>query len=309
MNKIAFFSTSSRPVKSLQELASKFNICLVVTKSDRLIGKNKEKTPNEVKKFAVEHNIPVFEIDKMDSETKIKLEQKLTEIAPDLAITFDFGYIVPKNLFDIPKYKFVNIHFSLLPKYRGASAVQFAILNDEKEYGITYHLIDATLDTGDILYQSKYPLNENLNSEEAYQYLFEKSINEISPFINRYLEGKIKPIPQEHSKAVYTYSKTNPKHTFIFKEDAFIGNVSDERRLFREIKAFNPWPKPQIQTSLLLKLNQFKNFQLKDTNNNPILKINDAKFINNNLEITEVTVVNGKTLKIADFISGFLKRS
>ncbi len=309
MNKIAFFSTSSRPVKSLQELSSKFNICLVVTKSDRLIGKNKEKTPNEVKKFAVEHNIPVFEIDKMDSETKIKLEQKLTEIAPDLAITFDFGYIVPKNLFDIPKYKFVNIHFSLLPKYRGASAVQFAILNDEKEYGITYHLIDATLDTGDILYQSKYPLNENLNSEEAYQYLFEKSINEISPFINRYLEGKIKPIPQEHSKAVYTYSKTNPKHTFIFKEDAFIGNVSDERRLFREIKAFNPWPKPQIQTSLLLKLNQFKNFQLKDTNNNPILKINDAKFINNNLEITEVTVVNGKTLKIADFISGFLKRS
>lgn len=309
MNKIAFFSTSSRPVKSLQELSSKFNICLVVTKSDRLIGKNKEKTPNEVKKFAVEHNIPVFEIDKMDSETKIKLEQKLTEIAPDLAITFDFGYIVPKNLFDIPKYKFVNIHFSLLPKYRGASAVQFAILNDEKEYGITYHLIDATLDTGDILYQSKYPLNENLNSEEAYQYLFEKSINEISPFINRYLEGKIKPIPQEHSKAVYTYSKTKPKHTFIFKEDAFIGNVSDERRLFREIKAFNPWPKPQIQTSLLLKLNQFKNFQLKDTNNNPILKINDAKFINNNLEITEVTVVNGKTLKIADFISGFLKRS
>jgi len=309
MNKIAFFSTSSRPVKSLQELSSKFNICLVVTKSDRLIGKNKEKTPNEVKKFAVEHNIPVFEIDKMDSETKIKLEQKLTEIAPDLAITFDFGYIVPKNLFDIPKYKFVNIHFSLLPKYRGASAVQFAILNDEKEYGITYHLIDATLDTGDILYQSKYPLNENLNSEEAYQYLFEKSINEISPFINRYLEGKIKPIPQEHSKAVYTYSKTNPKHTFIFKEDAFIGNVSDERRLFREIKAFNPWPKPQIQTSLLLKLNQFKNFQLKDTNKNPILKINDAKFINNNLEITEVTVVNGKTLKIADFISGFLKRS
>ena len=84
MNKIAFFSTSSRPVKSLQELSSKFNICLVVTKSDRLIGKNKEKTPNEVKKFAVEHNIPVFEIDKMDSETKIKLEQKLTDAQNEL---------------------------------------------------------------------------------------------------------------------------------------------------------------------------------------------------------------------------------
>lgn len=308
MNKIAFFSTSSRPVKSLQELSSKFNICLVVTKSDRFIGKNKEKTPNEVKKFAIEHNIPIFEIDKMDSETKLKLEQKLTEVAPDLAITFDFGYIVPKNLFDIPKYKFVNIHFSLLPKYRGASAVQFAILNDEKEYGITYHLIDATLDTGDILYQSRYPLNENLNSEEAYQYLFEKSINEISPFISQYIDGRIKAIPQDHSKAVYTYSKTNPKHTFIFKEDAYISEISNERKFFREIKAYNPWPKPQIQTSLLLNLNQFKNFQLKDTNNNPTLKINDAKFINNKLEITEVTVVNGKSLSVSDFISGYLKR-
>ncbi len=308
MNKIAFFSTSSRPIKSLEELAKNFEICLIVTKSDRIIGRNKEKTPNEVKKFAIQHNIPLFEINKMDLDTKTRLEQTLTEIKPDMALTFDFGYIVPKNLFEIPKHKFINIHFSILPKYRGASAVQFAILNDEKEYGITYHLIDATLDTGDILYQSKFELNENHNSEEAYNFLFDKTKDEINKILNEYLAGKLILSPQDHTKAVYTYSKTNPKHTFIFKEDAIIHKITSERALFREIKAFNPWPKPEIKTSLLLSLNQFKNYDLKDKDVDPVLKINDSNFINNQIEITNVTIINGKSLDIKDFISGYLRK-
>jgi methionyl-tRNA formyltransferase len=159
------------------------------------------------------------------------------------------------------------------------------------------------------LYQSKYPLNENYNSEEAYQFLFNRSVAEINQFITQYLEGILKPTPQDHTKAVYTYSKTNPKHTFIFKEDAYISEISDERNLFRQIKAYNPWPKPQIKTSKLLNLKQFKDLKLKNENNNPDLKINDAKFANNQLEITEVTVLNGKTLNIQDFISGYLKRN
>lgn len=306
MNKIAFFSTSSRPIKALKELSKKFDICLIVTKSDKIIGKNKEKTPNEVKKFSIENNIKLFEIEKFNTETKENLKQVLQNLAPELCLTFDFGYIVPKDLFDIPKFNFVNIHFSLLPKHRGASAVQFAILNDDKEYGITYHLIDATLDTGDILYQSKFSLDENLNSEEAYTFLFDKCSIEISEILKKYLENKLKPAPQDHSKATYTYSKTNPKHTFIFKEDAFINEVENERKLFRKIKAFNPWPKPQIKTSLMLKLTQFKDFKIKNPEHDPILKINNANYSNNQLQITEVTVLNGKTLNIKDFISGYL---
>jgi len=308
MTKIAFFSTSSRPVKSLEEISKKYEICLVVSKTDRFIGRNKEKTPNEVKKFAIENNIPFFEIEKMDADTKLKLEQELRKANPDLAITFDFGFIVPKNLFDIPKHKFINIHFSLLPKHRGASAVQFAILNDDKEYGITYHQIDATLDTGDILYQSRYPLNENLNSEEAYKFLFDKSIFEINDLIADYVSGKILPKPQDHSKASYTYSVTNPKQTFIFKEDAIISKIDNERNLFRIVKAFNPWPKPQIKASLLLNLNQFKDLELKNSQNDPVIKINDANFKNNNIEITNITVLSGKNLNIKDFISGYLKK-
>jgi len=308
MNKIAFFSTSSRPIKSLEKLANKFDICLIVTKTDRVIGRNKEIASNEVKKFAIKNNISLLEIDKMDLETKSRLEKVLREKKPDVALTFDFGYIVPKSLFEIPKYKFVNIHFSLLPKYRGASAVQFAILNDEKEYGVTYHLIDATLDTGDILYQSKFPLNENHNSKEAYDFLFDKTSEEINGILEQYLKGSLFPYPQDPNEASYTYSKSNPKYTFIFKDDALIDKINTERNLFRKIKAFNPWPKPEIKTSLLFSLNQFKNYELKNIESDPMLKLNDADFIDNRLVITSITILNGKSLNIRDFISGYLKK-
>jgi methionyl-tRNA formyltransferase len=306
MNKLAFFSTSSRPIKALEELSKNFDIKLIVTKTDKIIGRNKEKTPNDVKLFAIKNNIELFEIDKFNKESKFLLKETLEKLQVDLAVTFDFGFIVPKELFEIPKYKFINIHFSLLPKYRGASAVQFAILNDEKDYGITYHLIDATLDTGDILYQSVFPLDENFNSDQAYSNLFDKCSLEISKILNLYLEGSISPTPQNHSLATYTFSKTNPQHTFIFKEDAVLNNTSDERKLFRQIKAFNPWPKPQIETTNLIKLKQFSNYKLKENSLGLVLKINDANYRNGQIEITEITILNGKVLKIQDFISGYL---
>ena len=306
MNKIAFFSTSSRPIKSLEELAKNFEITLIVTKNDKIIGKAKSPTPNEVKKFAIDKNITLFEIDKFDSIKKEELFRLLNEIKPDLCVTFDFGFIVPKSLFDIPSKGFINTHFSLLPKHRGASAVQFAILNDDKEFGITYHLIDASLDTGDIIYQSKFSLDENLNSGQAYEFLFNQASEEITTILKKYINNELHPLPQEHQGATYTYSKTNPKHTFIFKEDAVIEDGDSERKIFRKVKAFNPWPLLRVELKELLKLKQFSNLHPKNQNE-VYLKINDARFINGCLDITEVTVENGKKLTIKDFISGYLK--
>ena len=306
MNKIAFFSTSSRPIKALEALARNFEISLIVTKNDKIIGKSKFPTPNEIKKFAIKNQIPLFEIEKFDLNKKEELLNLLKEIKPDLCLTFDFGFIVPKSLFDIPTKGFINTHFSLLPKHRGASAVQFAILSDDKEFGITYHLIDASLDTGDIIYQSKFPLDENLNSGQAYEYLFEEASKEVTNVLKKYLNNELSPLPQEHEMATYTYSKSNPKHTFIFKEDAVIEAGDTERIIFRKIKSYNPWPLLRVEIKELLRLNQFSN--LKPKNQNEVyLKINDAMFINGSLVITEVTVENGKKLTIKDFISGYLK--
>ena len=306
MNKIAFFSTSSRSIKVLKELSKNTEIILIVTKVDKIIGRSKMPVANEVKTFALENNIPLFEINKFDLESKTKLLNQLEQINPDICLTCDFGFIVPKMLFNIPKYGFVNIHFSLLPKYRGASAVQFAILNDEKDFGITYHLIDASLDTGDIIYQSIFPLDENLTSAQGYEYLFDECSKEISNILTNFVSGKLALKPQDHSKAVYTYSKTNPKHTFIFKEDAVIEENDTERSIFRKIKAYNPWPLLRISINELLALNQFKGLNLKKPDNQLYLKINNANFTNGHLEITELTIENGKKLTIKEFINGYL---
>lgn len=308
MNKIAFFSTSSRPIKSLEELSKRFEIVFIVTKEDKIIGKNKIPTPNEVKNFAIKNQIPFIELNKFNQEMKQKVIQMILDYKPDIAISFDFGFIIPKDLLNLPKFGFVNTHFSLLPKHRGASAVQFAMLNDDKEYGITYHLIDASLDTGDIIYQSRYPLNESLKADEAYNFLFEKSIIELPDTISKYLKGHLKPEPQDHSLATYTYSKTNPKHTFIFKEDAVLDPNKNERQLYREIKAFNPWPLLEASLKDLTTLSQFSNLKIKKGKENSKVKILDAEFKDNRLYITEITVVGGKKLTIKDFISGYFDK-
>ena len=308
MNKIAFFSTSSRPIKSLEELSKKFEVVCIVTKEDKIIGKNKIATPNEVKSFAIKNNIPFIELGKFNLEMREKVIQMISELKPDIALSFDFGFIIPKDLLSIPKFGFINTHFSLLPKHRGASAVQFAILNDDSEYGITYHLVDATLDTGDIIYQSKYPLDENLKSEEAYKFLFEVASRELPKVISRYILGELLPFPQDHALATYTYSKTNPKHTFIFKEDAILNPEKSERTIFREIKAFNPWPLLEANIPDLTHLKQFSNYVVKKGKENSKVKILDANYTNNQLTITEVTVIGGKRLKMNEFFNGYFDK-
>lgn len=308
MNKIAFFSTSSRPIKSLLELSKKFEIVLIVTKEDKVIGKNRTATPNEVKSFAIKNNIPFVELSKFNMEMREKVVQLISKLKPDVALSFDFGFIIPKDLLSLPKFGFINTHFSLLPKHRGASAVQFAILNDDSEFGITYHIVDATLDTGDIIYQSKYLLDENLKSDEAYSFLFEIASKELPDVLSKYLLGELIPLSQDHNLATYTYSKTNPKHTFIFKEDAILNPEKSEREIFREIKAFNPWPLLEANILDLLRLKQFSNYSVKKGKENNKIKILDANYANNQLIITEVTVVGGKRLKINEFLNGYFDK-
>jgi len=305
MNKIAFFSTSSRPIKSLENLSKEYQIVLIVTKEDKIIGSSKKPTPNEIKKFAIENNIRLVELSKFNIETKQQVKNLLEELKPEVVLSFDFGFIIPKELLNIPNLEFINTHFSLLPKYRGASAVQFAIIEDEKEFGITYHHIDASLDTGDIIYQSKYPLEQNFTSFEAYNFLFEKAALELPKVLKKYLNKDLLSTPQDHAKSSYTYSKSFPKQTFIFKEDAILDNKKSERQIFREIKAFNPWPLLETTIQDLLFLKQFQNYKIKEGKTNLKIKINNAEFENNQLKITEITVVGGKKLSIKEFLNGY----
>jgi len=309
MIKIALFTTSSRTLETAKLLNDKFDLSLIVTKTDKVIGKNKNPEPNEVKKFAIENKIDFIEIEKFDLEKKEEVFESLQNKSIDLAISFDFGFMIPEKLFNFPKHGFINIHFSLLPKHRGASAVQFAILADEKDYGITYHYVVAKLDCGDILYQSTYPLNENLTSGEAYEFLFKKTTQEIEEIINGVVNSKFVPIKQNEDWSSITYSKTNPKHTFIFKEDAYSTLQENERELFRKIKAYNPWPILYTELKNLTNIKQFDKYKLKkNINENTLVKISNANFINNQLEITEFTPAGKKKIGFKEFINGYFEK-
>jgi len=309
MNNIALFTTSSRTIETAKLIHNKFNLKLIVTKTDKVIGRNKNPQPNEVKKFALENDIELIEIEKLDLLKKEEILNKMVNQKIELGLSFDFGFIIPEKLFNFPRFKFVNIHFSLLPQHRGASAVQFAILADEKEYGITYHYITAKLDCGDILYQSHYPLDENLTSAQAYDFLFKKTNAEIEEVIKNIFEEKYIPQKQLEDFSSITYSKTNPKYTFIFKEDAYSDLNENERTIFRKVKAYNPWPILYTELENLLKIEDLKGFKLKSgADMKMIIKINNADFINDQLKITELTPTGKKKINLKEFINGYLEK-
>ena len=310
MTNIALLTTSSRTLDTAKILHQEFGLKLIITKTDKIIGRNKTPEPNEVKKFAVENKIPLIEIEKLDEAKKLEIYNSLVDLEINLGISFDFGFIIPESIFNLPKNGIINIHFSLLPKHRGASAVQFAILEDDKEFGITYHLVVKKLDFGQIISQTKYKLDENFTAGEGYSYLFEQTVTEIVPLIKDYLDGKKTLIAQDENEASYTYSTSNPKYTFIFKEDAYSKLDEDERYLFRKIKAYNPWPLLYTEIGNLRSLNQFKNLKLKShIDQNLIIKIVNGKFVNDSLFITEITPANGKKTQIKDFINGYFEKA
>jgi len=144
-----FLGTAWESLETLKVLHkdSFFDVVCVITAPDKPVGRKQELTPSEVKRYALENNIPVLHTEKK-KENYIKV---LEEYKPEIVVCKAFGEIIPKEFLDYPKYGCINIHFSILPKYRGAVPIQKAILDGEKETGITIMLMSEGLDEGDIL--------------------------------------------------------------------------------------------------------------------------------------------------------------
>ncbi len=229
--KIAFFGTSNRSIPILNALKANFELVLCITKEDSKAGRHQVLRENGVKTWAKSNNIPYICIQKLDNEGVFKVIGPLKSYAVDIGVVADFSLIIKQEIIDTPPFKLINIHFSLLPKYRGACPVQFAILNGDTKTGITFYLMDKNMDTGKILAQVEYTLIGSETSGELYKILFEIAAQKLPNVIKEYVSGKTTPLPQNdtqatldariaRSTATYTYSKTHPKNTFIYKEDA-----------------------------------------------------------------------------------------
>ncbi len=194
--KIVFFGTPKIAVKSLEYLYNNpdFEVAAVVTQPDKPAGRGKKITMSPVKEFAISNNIPVFQPKSIRKEPEIQAELK--KLNPDFFVTFAFGQILSQEVLDIPKFHTINLHASLLPKYRGANPIQRAIINGDKETGICTMITELGLDCGDVCLKEVIPISETMNCEE----LFEK-ISELSPkLLEKTLKGlfdnTLTPVPQ-----------------------------------------------------------------------------------------------------------------
>lgn len=229
--KIIFMGTPEFAVPGLKSLLndSRFEIKAVFTQADKKIGRQQILSEPPIKKLSKEYNIPTYQPLKIREglETIIKLQ-------PDLIIVIAYGQIIPQSILDIPKYTCINIHASLLPKYRGAACINAPLLNGDKESGISIMQMDANLDTGPIIRQEKVILDpqENLNTlSNKLSILGSKILPEtLIKFINK----EISLSPQNNNQSSYI--------GLLSKQDGLIDWHKPAKEIERMVRALNPWP-------------------------------------------------------------------
>lgn len=279
--KIIFFGTPEFAVVILKSLIDhEYNIVAVFTQPDKKVGRKQEIAYSSVKKIALENNIKIFQPENLRESG---LDEEIKNINSDLFVVAAYGKILPKDILDIPMFGAVNIHTSLLPKYRGASPVQCAILAGEKETGITLMKMNEKMDEGEILLQEKIEISKNETAEALTEKLAQLGAKMIVEFVPEWIQGKIKSIPQDQNMA--TYCKP------VRREDGKIDWNSAAEEIFRAWRSFQPWP--GIFSMLAVK-KQFKRLKLSKINIVPDVKTGEknGKIIKYNQEIV-VQAKNG----------------
>ena len=196
MISLVFFGTPDIGLKSLEHFynSDKFNVLAIVTQPDKPSGRGHKLTPSPIKQFALEHDIKVFQPKSIRKEPEII--EALKELKPDFFVTFAFGQILSQEVLDIPKYETINLHVSLLPKYRGANPIQRAIINGEKETGICTMITELGLDCGAICMKYPIEITSNMNCIELFEICAEKSPELLEKTLLGIKDGTIHPTCQ-----------------------------------------------------------------------------------------------------------------
>jgi len=238
--KFVFFGTPEFAAIALEELIyAGMPPVLVVCNPDQPSGRKKIITSPPTKVLAEENGISVWQPEKLDIDNA---REKFSE--SEFAIVLTYANIIPKEVIEIFPRGIIGTHFSVLPKYRGPSPVQSAILKGDKKIAITFSLMDEKLDHGPILAQKGVEIGENENRGEIDDRLAKLSADMLVTMIPKFMAGEIIPIEQDHSQATYT-KKFSTEDTYIDPEDlksALGGDKSKAIEILRKIRAFNPEP-------------------------------------------------------------------
>ena len=230
--KAVFMGTPDFAVGTLEELIhSRHEVAAVVTQPDKPKGRGKAMQFPPVKEVAVGENIPVYQPRRVRDPEFIKI---LKEIDPDVIVVVAFGQIIPQEIIDLPKYGCINVHGSILPKYRGAAPIQWAVIDGEKESGVTTMQMDAGLDTGDMLLKTIIPLEKEETGGSLFEKLSTAGAKLLIETLEKLEEGSIVPEKQGESPTPYAKMLTKEMGDLDWKKDAVL--------LEQLIRGLNPWP-------------------------------------------------------------------
>jgi methionyl-tRNA formyltransferase len=231
MAQIVFMGTPDFAVPVLQKLIENHQVIGVVTQPDRPAGRNRQIQESPVKQAAVAAGIPVFQPEKMRRSEAI---EELKRWSPDVYVVAAFGQILPQAVLDIPPHGSINVHASLLPRWRGAAPIQAVIRAGDAETGVTIMEMDAGLDTGPMLTQRAIPIAADETGQSLHDKLAILGADLLSETLSRYLSGEIAPQPQDNMLATLA-----PR---IEKEAGRIDWAQDAAGIERTVRAFTPWP-------------------------------------------------------------------
>jgi methionyl-tRNA formyltransferase len=300
--KLVFCGTPQFAVPSLEQLAaSGFDVHLVVTQPDRPQGRGMELTAPPVKQAAQKLRLPVIQPEKIKKNEDF--QKQLTMLAPDAIIVVGYGRIIPPWMLTLPRHGNINVHGSLLPKYRGAAPIQWAIASGESATGVTTMLLNEGLDTGDILLLRELPILPDDTSLTLAPRLAELGAGLLVETLRGLEAGSIRPVPQDHSRATLA--------PILKKEDGEVDFTRSAAEISNRLRGFQPWPGA---------FTQFRGKNLKIMKARPAegamqLSPGELRVVGETLlagcdggqalELKEVQPEGKKMISARDFISGY----
>lgn len=298
--KIVFMGTPDIAKGCLEKLINENReIAGVVTQADKPIGRGKKMGMPPVKELALEHNIPVYQPIKARDEEFINT---LKEINPDVIVVVAYGQILPKALLDIPKYGCINVHVSLLPKYRGAAPINWVIINGEEKTGVTTMYMDEGLDTGDIILQNEFPLDDEITAGELHDVMTVKGGELLIETLDLIEKGCAPRIKQSDEESSYAPIMNKSLGNLDFSKSA--------KEIHDLVRGVNPWPSAYTtyegKTMKVWKTKVLDEASSKEPGT--IIKVDkDGIRVSTNnkvLLIEEIQMPNKKRVAVCEYIKG-----
>lgn len=229
--RVIFMGTPEFAVPTLDALTTTHDVIAVVTQPDRPSGRGKKMTPPPVKQAALDYHIPVFQFEKINTD---EAKEMLKALNPDVIVVVAYGQILKPWLLDLPKFGCLNVHASVLPRWRGAAPIHWAIVEGDKESGITIMQMDVGLDTGDMLHVVKVPIGDETTYEELHDTLKVEGAYALIETLEKMEQGALDPVKQNDADSTYA--------SMLSRDMAIIDWNKSGVDIVNLIRGFNPWP-------------------------------------------------------------------